>query len=322
MISALAFVVLTATPDVELVRKFTKGEKLAYQVRSHLLLERSSYQFPIGIPNELDINYDSTMLVKDVKADGFASVEYRRPTITEIEGETAESPPKSKTEKVDFNLTMTLSPINEVTEMSKIEDPKTKKGGGGGGGGLLLADLPVGLAPKARQAALSFVTDLYRLALCIGSLDSSLEFNPKLPLDEVKVGDTWKRTVSYQPQALKGEGGKQAVQRLDLTYRYDGPMQVKGKNIERVSASLSLDTDAADFVNKSMGTTSSKSGLKALKLKINSTIIFDLEPKTLKTLSAKADTKGSWTMFVIQLGDQPAVEEKITGNSTLALVGQ
>ncbi|MBS1707817.1 MAG: hypothetical protein JSS65_03745 [Armatimonadetes bacterium] len=318
MLTAIALATMFSGGDVELSRKFTKGEKYNYKVRSHILIEQSGYNLPVGIPEELDINYDSTMLVKEVKPSGFASVEYRRPTMTEIEGETAESPPKSKTEKVDINYTLSLSPINEVTDAVKIDEKKGADKKGGQPKGLnLLAKLPISM--RTSQSILGFASELHRLALWIGSLDSSLEFNPKLPFEEVKPGATWKRTVSYQPQALKGGKGKQAVQRLDLSYKYEGKAQVKGKEVERITATLKLDTDAALFVHQMMDAKPEETGLKALKLKMDSTIVFDLDPKTFATLHAKATSKGNWSLLLVRLGDQPAIEQQISGSSELTL---
>ncbi len=117
-----------------------------------------------------------------------------------------------------------------------------------------------------------FTGELYRLALFIGSMDSALDFNPKLPFEEVKLGEKWKRTVSYQPQGLKGSKGEHAVQRLDMEYSYAGIVERAGTKYHRVNATLALDTDAALFINQAMGMTANQSGLEKLPMKINSTI--------------------------------------------------
>jgi len=316
MLTAVAFAAFLNQGDIELQRKFTQGQKLTYQVKSHILVEHSEINLPIGIPEELDINYESSLLFKEVKPTGFATVEYRRPTMVEITGETAQSAPKSKTEKVDINYTMQLSPINEITEAVKLEDKK------GGTSKLMRSYTALPVAPPTAQLIGQFSGELYRLALWIGSMETSLEFNPKLPFEDVKPGDTWKRTVSYQPQALKGGKGKQAVQRLDLTYKYEGRAQVNGKEVERITATVKLDTDAAPFVNQLLDMKPGESGLKALKLKMDSNLVFDLDPKTLLTLTAKSKSKGSWSLYLTRFGDQPRVEEQITGESSLKLAGQ
>ncbi|MBX3110761.1 MAG: hypothetical protein KF857_02030 [Fimbriimonadaceae bacterium] len=311
MVTAVAIAALLNQGDIELQRKFTKGETVNYSVRSHILVEHSQYNQPIGIPEELDINYDSKVVFKDVKPTGFATIEYYRPTMTEIQGETAASPPKSKTDKVDLAFTMTMSPINEITDVTKIDGKK------GGTDKLLRGYAGMPVSPATAQALSGFQGELYRLALWINSLDTSLEFNPKLPFEEVKPGATWKRTVSYQPQALKGGNGKQAVQRLDMTYKYEGRTQSKGQEVERVTATVHLDTDAAPFIDQLLGAKPGQSGLKAFKLKMDSTLTFDLDPKTFATIRATAKSKGSWSLYLVRLGDQPAVEEQITGESSL-----
>jgi hypothetical protein len=311
---AAAVIAQSAPEPVELYRQFKAGEKLTYALDSHILTEQQEYGFPFFLPQEFDIKYGFTIAVKEMKADGFAEVEYARPTMTFIDGETAETPPKSKTEKVDWRLLLTLSPINEVTNVRDLNPPKPPPGTAK----KLAIRLPSRLGLARQDTVGQMIGELHSLALFAGNLDSALDLSPKLPVDETAPGETWKRTVSYQPRELKGTD-RQAVQRLDYTYTYDGLVEEGGKRYHRVTGKLSLDTDAAKFINQSLGMKPEQSGLKSLKLKLDTTIRFDLDEKTKHTVRAVGDSTGGFTIEVTQL-EGPALIEKITGRTEMRLV--
>lgn len=316
MLAVLAAAVLSQSgpQPIELYRQFKAGEKLTYAVESHILTEQQQYGFPYFLPQEFDIKYGFTIAVKEMKADGFAELEYLRPTMTFIDGETAELPPKSKTEKVDWRLLLTLSPINEVTNVRDLNPPKPPTGGTG-----RLSAITPGRFGSLRQDSVGrMIGELHSLALFAGNLDSALDLSPKLPVDEAVPGDTWQRTVSYQPRQLKGTD-RQAVQRLDYTYTYEGLVESGGKKVHRITGKLSLETDAAKFINQSLGMKPERSGLKALNLKLDTTIRFDLDEKTKHTLRAVGESTGGFTIEVTQL-DGPALVEKITGRTEMRLV--
>jgi len=291
---------------VELLRKFTLGEKSAYSVNAEMTVESRGGSLNTFIPEDITIKYGFTTEVTKLEADGFAKMRFIRPTITEIEGETYESAPKSKVEKLNQDVLLTISPINEVTDVKDLaKKPVPKKGSGRW---MTAQGGPIG----------AFIGDIYRLVLFIGPFDSSLDIAPKLPLDEVKIGDTWKKTVGYQPQNLKGTQ-KKAIQRIDYTYTYEGPKTVNGKQIVRISAAMDLDTDIGAFINQLMESDASKTGLKGIPLVVKGRIQFDLDPKTLKTLQAVGKTEGG---FKVNLTDDedPAIEQRFTGQTVLKLV--
>jgi hypothetical protein len=162
------------------------------------------------------------------------------------------------------------------------------------------------------------LNDVYRMALFVGSPDSSLDLSPKLPLEEVKVGDTWKRTVSYQPQTLKGAGGKKAIQRLDYVYTYLGTTVVNGRPIVRISGALDLDTDLGAYLNQLLKEEGVQdSPIKAMPLKVKGRIQFELDAKTLRTLKADATTEGSFQVFLTGMPDRPIEEERFKGTTTM-----
>lgn len=321
ILTTLALVTLApqAAP-VSLGRVFTKGEFLSYAVRSGLHAERRMRGLQTWIPMDLDINYEFTTEVEALKTDGIAVVHYKRPTVTEIEGETFDHPPVKKTEKVNFDLRLTVSPFNELLEMKDLSPKKPEKKKSSGTRTLNLHS--AALAPQLGGVIGQFVSEVYRLSLFVGNFESALDFAPRTTFDKVAVGDTWKRTVGYQPQKLKGKGDKQAVQRLDFTYTYKGIVGgAKGK-VMRVEGKMSFSTDLADFINQTFEVDSSDTGLKSVPLALETTIEFDLDPVTHHTLAARATSNGSYKLLVSEYPDDPVLEEKITGHTNLKLAGR
>jgi hypothetical protein len=266
------------------------------------------------IPEDLDINYDASIKVESVSDEGFANALYSRPSMTIIEGETAETPPKRSVEPWNLRAKMQISPINELTGLQTLA---------------LSAQLPAGFQARrlrrvraaggeAAVQSLPFTDDLYRLCLFVGSIDSSLELSPKLPFEDVAPGATWKRTVSYTPQKVKGSS-QTAVQRLDAEYTYDGIKTKNGQKVRQVTGRIKLDVDAGDLLNKMSGLTAAESGVTRLPLKLDATLVFDLHEKNLTTLRAEANAKASWQLFTT-ISSGPLVEERLTGRTRLTLV--
>lgn len=305
---------------VNLGRVFTANEKLAYAVRSHLSAERRGRGLQTWLPEDLDLNYDFTTHVQALKADGIAVMRYKRPQMEEIEGETFDSGPKTKIDKVNFDYQLTVSPYNEILEEKDLKpkktDPKKKTKG--------VVFRPVFGQPQVDLGSFvgQFVSELYRLSLFAGAMDSALDFAPKTPFDAVKVGDTWKRTVGYQPQKLKGKGGKQAVQRLDYTYTFKGVADGDSGKVLRVEAKLNFTTDLAEFISQLTDSTPEQTGLKKFPLTMDATILFDLDPKTKHTLKAVATSQAGFQMFANDDPDTAAFEERMKGKTTMRLVGR
>lgn len=316
--TALAACLTFAAPmaqdaPVELGRVFTKGEKLTYKVRSHMQARSRNLPLRTWIPEDLDINYDFTLLVDQVKPDGIAVVRYQRPTMSIITGETFTQPSKTTVEKPNLDVFLTISPINEVLDSKEVPKPKKAK---------WLTSTPAG-----RQGLQGFVGqfigEMYRMTLFAGSLDSSLDFMPRLQKTSVKVGDTWQKTFAYQPQKLKGKNGKTVVQRLDFTYVYKGPVTVDGKKFQRVEASYVLDTDLSSFVNDTFDVTSDDTGLKKLPMKLNSKIEFDLDMTTHHCVAARANTVGGFKVVDDESSDEnPAEESELKGHTELTLAAR
>jgi len=317
----LACAALQGTPaqaPVSLGRVFSPNELMTYKIRSNLHAEQRGGDLATWIPEDLDINYDFTVQVQQMKADGIAVVRYKRPTMTQIEGEDFDSGSKTKVEKTNYDFQLTVSPFNEIIDQKdltpkKKPDPKKKK------------DV---LTPFAGQPQVSvqqfvgqFIQELYRLCLFTGSMDSALDFAPRSTFDNVKIGDTWKRTVGYQPQKLKGKSNEQAVQRLDYTYTYKGVTKGDSGDVLRVEATLDFSTDLADFVKQITGADSDQIGLDKVPMKLTAKILFDLDPKTKHTLKADANSDASFQFFEPGKSD-PAFEEKMKGHTRMWLASR
>ena len=318
---AIASVLSPQTKDapVSLGRVFVKNEKLAYEIRSSLHSEHKMRGLETWIPEDLDLNYDFTTVVDDMKSDGIAVLHYQRPVMHEIEGETFTSPPKDNVINTNINFRLTVSPINEILEMKDLNEKATKPTKKGGN---LMTEAAVARRRQEIGGVLSqFVSEMYRLSLFAGSFDSALDFAPKTPIDDVKVGDSWKRTVGYQPQKLKGKGDKQAVQRLDYTFTYKGIVESGGKKVFRVEGTLDLKTDLGDFVNQLVGMKPEDTGLKKVPLTMKSTIEFDLDLKTKNTILAEATTVSGFSVFSTDYPDDAVQEDKIKAHTTMRLVG-
>lgn len=301
---------------VALSRKFVRNEKLAYNVNSHITAEVRGKGLDTFIPEDLDIDYGFTYFVEALKADGVALIRFQQPSMTETEGETATSGPKAKVEKSDKVYEMSVSPINELLDTKDITPPKPTKKKPHSSAFARWAS-----PGTYRQAPIfgDYVGEMHRLALFVGNLT----FAPSLPLEPVKVGDTWKRTASYQPQKLKGSK-KSAVQRLDYTYTYMGPMQVDGKSILRIQAKLDLNSDLGDYLRTLMadyGMDEKETNIKTMPLHMKATIDFDLDPATRHTLAAAAMSEGGFEINIKDESD-PVYEERFKGRTALALVGR
>jgi hypothetical protein len=290
-----------ADKPLNLNRVFVKGEKLQYEVKAGLHLEKRELGLNTWIPSEQDYVYKFTSEVTDMKADGIAEMKYLRPTMTEILGETAESAPQTKDLKQKINLLLTISPINElltIKDLDKKPDDKKKKDEEGDK--VLALRSPVPRSPQQLENILfSLNNGLGGMVLFIGSLDSCLDFAPKLPFEEVTVGYSWKRTGGYSPQKLAGDNSKMAVQRLDYVYTYKGEVVVDGKKYLRVVAELNLDTSIADYIHQMMNAKPKDTGLKALPFKLKSTIEFDLDPVNRRTVRAVATSFGEAQIMTV-----------------------
>jgi hypothetical protein len=294
---------------VTLSRTSTLHEQLAYSVNSHMQVEIRGGEVQTFFPQDVDLTYAFTSDVSELKPGGVAVFHYKRPTMTQTTSESIQGPGGTKVSDVNLDYSVTLSPINEILAEKKL------------GSNLDLFSPGLFGAPAVRQDSnLSrFIVEIHMLARNLGSLDSSLDFAPKLPVDDVVPGDIWKHTVGYSPQSLASQGGKLAVQRLDYTYTYIGVVQSDGKKVYRVTADLDTSTNLADFYFQATGEDPSGSMLKSLPLNLKSHVDFDLDIKTCETLKAVSSSTGGFSIVLTSHPDQPAEEERFKATTTMLL---
>jgi hypothetical protein len=317
----IAAVVTSPVQEVQLARVYKAGEKLTYAIRSNMSIQHKQRGLQTWIPEDLDINYDFTTEVKALKSDGIADIHYQRPTMTMITGETFDSPPKTSVEKVKYNMLLTMSPANEVLNMKDLNPPAKAKPGKSGGA--FSARLRLNGVPNAQIPFIAqFIGEVHRLALFAGSFESALDFAPRLSFDKVKAGDTWKRTVGYSPQKLKGKDGKTVNQRIDYTFTYKGLVDSNGKKVHRVFGECGLDTNLADYIHDLYELKPSESGLKSIPLKFAAKIEFDLDVATRKTLQSRATSEGGFQIILNDLPNDPIEEETFKGRTLLKLTSQ
>ena len=325
MVFSAALAVLThamvAPPqDVQLARVYKLGEKHTYEIKSNMSIQHKQRGLQTWIPEDLDLNYRFTTEVKALKADGVADVHYQRPTMTIITGETFDSPPKTDIEKTKINFMLTMSPANEVLNAKDLNPPAKEKPGKKGDGVKFIRFTTAGTSTPQIAFISQFVGEIHRLALFAGSFESSLDLAPRLPFEKLKVGDTWKRTVGYTPQKLKGKDGKTVNQRLDYTFTYKGLIDSAGKKVYRVVGNCELDTNLADYVHDLFEIKSEESGLKSIPLRFKAQIDFDLDPATRKTLKADATSEGGFQIVLNVLTNYPIEEETFKGKTQLRII--
>ncbi len=308
MLSSLLFLATAASSPslqpVSLNRVFAKGERCQYEVKARLVEETRGGGLRTFVPSDLDIAYRFEYTVTDLKPDGIAVVRYLRPTMTITEGETVDSAPKTKVEKLNLDATITVSPINELLNVVEAKSAGQKK---------------TVFKRQLSEILGSFVDGLGQMVLFIGSIDSGLDFAPKLPFDDVAPGDTWRRTAGYSPQRLAGSDGKSAVQRLDYTYRYEGVVESAGRKVHRVTAELSVDTDLAEFLHQISGRKPEQTGLKAIPFKLQSKMEFDLDLATRRTLRALATSQAQAEVLATSR-TEPVLEQRMRGRTLLRLL--
>lgn len=318
IVAALALLTLGSFPDeVVLSRVMTVGEKQEYSVKSHLAVEARQQGIRTFVPSELDLLYNFSLEIKVAKADGIVEARYLRPTMTQIDGETGDSAPKKRVEKVNLDLSLTVSPVNDLLGVKDLTKKDPKKAGGGD----MKFHLPLTEnEPDVMQDFGEYVQEFYRLALFAGSFDSSLDFAPKLPLDAVKPGDTWKRTVGYTPQKLAGKEDKSAVQRLDYVYKYVGTADLNGKKVQHITASLEVKTDLAAYYHQLFDATPEQTGLKEMPLSFTGTIDFYLDLRTCNVVRAMAKSQGGFKVVATAFPTEALREEKFQGETIMTRI--
>ncbi len=316
LITSLLFLSLSSPRQAITLSRVNKaGETQKYQVRSHLVIESKVFGSDTFVPEDLDIDYDFALAVAKEKADGFVDARYTRPTMTITEGENADRSSLKTVDKANWDLSLVLSPVNKIIDVKDNTPKKPEKKSGG-----LLA---IRKYPTAAQESIltSFIGELQRLSLFIGSLETCMDFQPKLPIFEVSKGDTWKETVSFAPQKLKSKDNKTVMQRLDYTYTYEGLVDSGGAKVHRISAKLLINADMTQFLKDNVdGESFGRLGLKEISYHLNANVNYDVDPKTMRTLKGVGESKGGFKIVTSQFPEDPIIEQRLTGKTTLKMI--
>ncbi len=298
---------------IELYRKYVSGEKLSYAVKAAYVEEERAGEQITFFPSDVEQGYNFTIDVLKLKNDGFAELRYKRPFARVTIGDTVERGPVSRKIPLNWNLRMTASPLNETTDVID-ETPKKK----GASAAWLRSTRPQ--ADGAIVAILGQVLgEIQQLSFFIGSFDSSLDLAPKLPVEAISPGDTWKRTVGFAPQTLKGEAKKQANQRLDYAYTYVGIVARGKTKVHRVVSTLSLKTDVAEFGRQLVGERADV--ITKVPVTLEAQIEYDLDLKTRHTIRAVATSRNTMQLFVKGY-TAPYQESRAKGTTTLSLLSR
>jgi hypothetical protein len=300
---------------IQLQRQFVVGQKSTYSVKAAQNVEQRVQGLNTFLPDDEEIAYDFYTRVMRVDA-GVATLRYSRPTMTVTGAATPDADPVTTVEKTNYLVDLSVSPANQILDEKDLNPPKKDAKPASGGS---IFSITNASRRQLGDFIGPFVFDMIRLSAFVSFSNTTVDLEPSLPLTPVKVGDTWKRTVSYQPQKLQDKVGKMAVQRLDMTYTYNGPMLSKGKHILRIHAETHLDSDLATYINGLFHASAEATGLKSIPNKLTIGLDFDLDPKTLQTVYAEVNSKGGFQILLTQFAD-PVEEVKVTSKTTMDLV--
>ncbi|MBS1705129.1 MAG: hypothetical protein JST40_04590 [Armatimonadetes bacterium] len=306
----------TAAEPVELSRKFTMGEKASYKVTNALLVEHRNYMLDTFIPENQGFEYVFGTTVEKIGADGVATMRYARPTMTFIQGESAESDEKRKVEKVNFDLRLDVSSVNDLLNVEDLSEAKKKPAKKPSSGQWLRS---MSASAAAQTMVQQFIGQIFQLAQMGGGLQGAMDFAPRLPIRPVVPGDKWKTTVGFSPQKLSGDAkGKQAVQRIDYTMTYKGLGDLNGKQVYLVQADLKLDTNLVDYfkqLDPDVGEVLSK-----LPIQLDATIMYSLDMGTRATLKGDMSATGKYEVYVTTLDGQAYEEARLTSKTKMVRV--
>ncbi|MBS1719404.1 MAG: hypothetical protein JST35_03050 [Armatimonadetes bacterium] len=326
MLTLIGALVLAKQAPVMLSRKFVKGEKLVYRYEGGVLQEERQIGLLTMMPNTQDLKYTFTLDCLEERGNNVAIVRYRRPDLTVVLGETAERGPKSETVKMDMDMNLTVSGANDILDIKDNKPPKKDKPEKkDDGDGLKVTNFRFSKGAKVQGAvdaiAGQFISELVFLSIFYGSFDSSLDFNPYLPFEPVAPGATWKKTMGFQPQKVKGKKESQ-VQRFDATFTYVGKDTFEKQAVNHVKANLALDTDVASFFNQQVGATAEQTGIKQLPLKFQAEVHFYLDATTGHTLYSEVNSKTTYKLWVVPFPNEPYEEGNIKGHAELRLASR
>lgn len=307
IVASLMALSASQADKIELTRKFAAGEKMTYDFASRLDAEMREYPVETFFPDNVDFTYTFTLDVEKLKPDGVADVRFKRKEFKIRMAEDFESGPKTTVMTQNTNMLITFSNRNQILS---IKDETPKKPPARGGGLHVLSRFGV----KAQDPIMQMIQQLHSFAAFANFYD----FGPSLPLHPVAVGDTWKETIGYTPMTISSgaEKGKSLMGRIDYVYTYKGNGAIDNKTCVWIQGKISVDTDAAPFI-ATFFERPEFSPFKEIKLFMDGTVDYYLEPANLATYKIVSKSEGNASISVKDYSGGPVFEERFKSQGKL-----
>lgn len=300
-----------ASPDkVTLARIYAVNQKSTYAFSSRLDLESRKYPIETFFPVRYLTNYTFTSDVENLKPDGVADLRFKRPKIKFDQSESPWGAAEKETIEVNENILFTMSRSNQVLTM-KDETPPREGKKGGGTFWMRATALP---AMLQLEIVGNYVQQIVQLAGFVNFFDRG----PILPARPIAVGETWKETTAYAPITIKAgaDKGKNLVARLDYVYTYKGQSEWDGKPVTWIQGRLVQDTDAAAYVAELYGYEPAAFPVTSIKLKLDMTVDYYLDPTNLWPLRVVGKSNGEASITVRRISG-PVEEIRVKGEAYL-----
>lgn len=320
--TVLASLAVAAVQDAPVVleRKFTAGDRFVYKFNTKTFSDDRDYQFDMFMPNTQESMYTATTDVLEVKPSGAVVCRWVVSDAWFILGENASRDEMRIKDKEGADYRVEVTQVNDILDMRDNRPPKPEKNAPKTEADWMRSLMAAAVQPTLDQWVGQYVGPIYQLAGFTGGPYSGLDFAPKLPLDEVKVGDTWKKTVGFSPQKLRNDKDKKmAVTRLDYTYTYRGLVEEDGKKYLKITSACSLKTDVNDFLGQLMGSQENSPMSKA-PLTWDAKVEYWLDPVTLHTINIEASSEGKFEMWVKEIKEQAYQESRLRSKASYKLV--
>lgn len=301
-----------ATQDrVALIRTYAADQKSTYAFNSRLDVEMRIYPYETFFPVRYLTNYTFTFDVERQKPDGAADVRFKRPKINIDQSESPWGDAEKQSLDVKQNVLFTMSRTNQVLTLKDETPPMDDKKGGGG-------QLWTRLLSPATMPQLEIVGNYVQQIIQLAGFVNFFDHGPILPARPVAVGDTWKETKAYAPITVKAgaDKGRNLVARLDYEYTFKGQSEWDGKPVTWIQGRLVQDSDAAAYVAELYGYELSAFPISSIKLKLDMTVDYYLDPANLWPLRVVGKSNGEASITIRRISG-PVEEVRVKGEAYL-----
>jgi hypothetical protein len=282
-------------PATDLSRVFAKGDHAAYEVHADLHIETLRPGSEVWLPNELEFWYRFSVDVTGLSSAGIANLHYQRPYLVQVLGERFDAPQSTERIKENLDYDLQVSPANEIIEAKALNGATSKVESDD-----LIAH---GWSRSQGPAFDDYRAEFMRLAMFVGGVDNSLDLAPRLPFAPVRLGDTWRRTVSFVPRRAAGPD-EPNTKRVDFVYTYVGTRKSARGAVDRIHATLHLAEDLGG-------------GNERMPMTLDAEADFDLDPKTRKTLYVAAKSTGEIRCFANEEDRDPIEIDRLKAETRM-----